>query len=89
MIPSEEKYIWLDEDGDICSPLHNTLGAAIRRKGTWKPSDGDSHYSKVHGSGNRPRTLRKVIISYELVEDETTRNITDAFRVSDLQETES
>lgn len=84
----EEKFVWLDEEGIQCSPMHDTLGAAVRHKGSWKPYGSGNNYRKNYGSTKVPRSLTKIRVDYVIVPDPTVDSISEAFAKSDEQETD-
>lgn len=91
VLETEHKWMWLDEDGVQCSPMHETLGAAVRHKGNWKPwpideDDTRDRYRKNYGSKKPPRKLVVVEVTYRIKETEATKNITEAFATSDKEE---
>lgn len=84
----ETKWMWVDEDGVQCSPLHDTLGTAIRHKGSWKPFNSRDQYKyrKNYGSTKPPTELRKIEVIYRFVDDAEVKIISDAFVKSDAAE---
>lgn len=84
----EVKWMWVDEEGIPCSPMHDTLGRAVRFKAAWKPFDDRDQYHRRtnYGSQKPPRTLRKIEVIYKFADDEQAKVISDAFAIGDVDE---
>jgi hypothetical protein len=71
-IPNETRYMWLDKNGEVAGPLHETIKSAVNYRVNWKQIQG-KQFGKVYGAGLTPITMKKVIVKFEFLDDDETK----------------
>lgn len=85
MLNDLTRFMWLDSEGNIAGPLHETIKSAVNYRVNWKQAAAKT-YAKQYGNGRPPVTLKKVIVKHEFLDDVETRTLSTILGLDDEED---